>query len=98
LAAIVYEWDEDKRLANLRKHGVDFTAVEDFAWEYSITFEDTRERYAEQRWVAVGPLGSALHVVVFTEPEDGVTRIISMRRATKQEARQYAKEVLKTYH
>lgn len=94
----MYEWDEDKRLVNLRKHGVDVALVEDFAWEHSITFEDTRERYAEQRWVAVGPLGSALHVVVFTDPEDGVTRIISMRRATKQEARQYAKEVLETYH
>jgi len=98
LAAIVYEWDEDKRLVNLRKHGVDFAAVEDFAWEYSITFEDTRERYPERRWVAFGPLGDAVHVVVFTEPEDGVTRIISMRRATKRETRFYAKEVRRTHH
>jgi uncharacterized DUF497 family protein len=86
----VYEWDEAKRLANLRKHGVEFVSVEAFDWDQAVTFEDTRDRYHEQRWVAFGDMIFAL---VFTEPEDGVTRVISLRRATKRERRLYAKEL-----
>jgi uncharacterized DUF497 family protein len=41
---------------NIRKHGIDFAIVEDFDWD-KVTFEDLRERYAEQRWVAFGPIG-----------------------------------------
>lgn len=39
------EWDEAKRQANLRKHGVDFERIDQFDWDQSITFEDRRERY-----------------------------------------------------
>jgi uncharacterized DUF497 family protein len=34
----VYEWDEAKRLANQRKHGVDFSSVEAFDWDQAVTF------------------------------------------------------------
>lgn len=94
----MYEWDEAKRQVNLRKHGVDFAIVEDFAWEHSIVFEDLRERYPEQRWVAVGPIGDIVFALVFTEPEESVTRVISLRRATKGERRLYAKEIQQARH
>ena len=94
----MYEWDEAKRQGNLRKHGVDFDEVEGFDWSLSIVFEDRRERYLEQRWVAFGPIGDVLHSLVFTEPEDGVTRVISLRRATKRETRLYAKEIRAAHH
>ena len=86
----MYEWDEAKRLANLRKHGVDFVSVEACQ---AVTFEDTRDRYHEHRWVAFGPIGDMIFALVFTEPEDGVTRVISLRRATKPERKLYAKEL-----
>ena len=89
----MYEWDEAKRLANLRKHGVDFASVEAFDWDQAVTFEDIRDRYHEHRWVAFGPIGDMIFALVFTEPEDGVTRVISLRRATKRERRLYAKEL-----
>ena len=94
----MYEWDEAKRQGNLRKHGVDFGEVEGFDWSRSIMFEDRRERYLEQRWVAFGPIGDAIYVLVFTEPEDGVTRVISLRQATKREKRLYAKEIRAAHH
>lgn len=81
----MYEWNEAKRQANLRKHGVDFTEVEGFLWDDAVVFEDRRERYLEQRWVAFGPIGNKIHVLVFSEPEDGVTRVISLRHATRRE-------------
>ena len=90
----MHEWDEAERLANLRKHGVDFVSVEAFFyWDPAITFEDTCDRYNEHKWVAFGPIGDMIFALVFTEPEDGVTRVISLRRATKPERRLYAKEL-----
>ena len=62
-----YGWDENKRQENLRKHGVDFTAIHSFTWEASIRWIDDREDYGEVREVAVGFIGVALHIVVFTE-------------------------------
>jgi hypothetical protein len=94
----VYQWDETKRQANLRKHGVDFALVEHFEWEHAITFEDTRERYFEQRWVTFSYIGAQIFVLVFTEPEDGVTRVISLRRATKREQRLYESNIRKESH
>ena len=94
----MYEWDEAKRQGNLRKHGVDFMEVEGFDWAFSVVFEDTRERYLEQRWVAFGPIGNMIHTLVFSEPADGVTRVISLRHATKRETRLYAKEIRKERH
>ena len=89
----MYEWDEVKRQENLRKHGVDFATVEAFDWDRAITFEDTRERYLEQRWVAFGPIGVRLFALVFTERDEDVTRVISLREATKKERKLYAQEI-----
>lgn len=89
----MYEWDETKRRENLRKHGVDFSIVEAFEWESAVIFEDMRERYDEQRWVSFGPIGSKLYALVFTERGESVTRVISLREATKRERKLYAQEI-----
>jgi uncharacterized protein len=88
----VYEWDEDKRSQNLRKHGVDFAIVEGFDWENSLIFEDTREAYLEPRWVGFGPIGDRLFALVFTMRGD-ITRVISLREATRRERRLYVQEI-----
>lgn len=93
----MYEWDEAKRVANLRKHGVDFAVVEGFDWNQSIIFEDRRERYAEQRWVAFGPIGGTLYALVFTERADDITRLISLREATRKERKLYVQEIDPAY-
>jgi len=89
----MYEWDEAKREENRRKHGVDFAIVQDFRWENAITFEDLREDYGEQRWVAFGPIGDRLYALVFTERPNDVTRVISLREATKRERKLYVQEI-----
>ena len=63
----MYEWDEAKRLVNLRKHGVDFEMVEGFEWQRSITYEDTLKGYGEQRQISIGPVGLTLYVLIWTE-------------------------------
>ena len=89
----MYEWDEAKRRENLRKHGIDFALVEAFEWESAIVFEDTRERYLEQRWVAFAPIGAKLYALVFSVRGEDVTRVISLREATKRERKRYAEEI-----
>ena len=44
-----FEWDEAKRLANLRKHGIDFVDVPAVFDEDIVTVEDDRYNYGEQR-------------------------------------------------
>lgn len=84
----VVQWDEDKATANLRKHRVDFadaaTVLED---EAALTLSD--DHAEEERWVTLGmdALGRVL-VVAYTWRDDEV-RLISARKATRTERRQY---------
>ena len=83
------DWDPRKATINLRKHGVDFadaaTVLHD---EQAITIPDEGSD-EEERFVTLGmdALGRIL-VVVYTWPED-CPRLISARRATPRERRQY---------
>ena len=82
------EWDEAKRRGNLAKHRIDFTAIEDFEWETAVI--EPSDRDGETRWAATGYIGDRLHWVVYTE-RDSIRRIISLRKATPKERRDYAK-------
>ena len=85
-----FTWDETKRRLNLKKHGIDFVrAFQVFADPASVHDEDTTERYAEQRFRAIGVASGSLLTVIYTEPGE-LTRIISARNATKREKKFYA--------
>ncbi len=79
-----YTWHEIKRQINLNKHGLDFAESEKVFAGPTFTFEDDREIYEEQRWVTLGLLGDKVAVIVHTETKEEI-RIISMRKATKNE-------------
>lgn len=87
-----YEWDEAKRLANLRKHGVDFIDVPAVLDGDIVTVEDNRYDYGEERFVTFGLLQGRVIAVVHTELEDCI-RIISARKATKYEQRIYFQQL-----
>ncbi|MCA1994778.1 BrnT family toxin [Leptodesmis sichuanensis] len=87
-----YEWDEAKRLANLRKHGIDFIDVPAIFGGDTVTVEDDRYSYGEQRFITFGLLQGRVIAVVHTERED-YTRIISARKATKYEQRAYFEQL-----
>ena len=81
-----FDWDERKSELNLAKHGIDFEdAVEIF---YGAIILHRSDRYNEERWIAIGSLGDRLIAVVFTRRAE-VIRIISARRARKNEEREY---------
>jgi hypothetical protein len=84
----VVEWDPEKATQNLKKHGVDFadaaTVLND---ELAVTIQDESED--EERWVTMGmdALGRVLVVTYAWRAEQ--PRIISARKATRSERRQY---------
>lgn len=87
-------WDEKKRLANIRAHGLDFVGCEAIWDGFTVIREDMRERYTEQRLVTFGRLNRQIVVLVYTERRRG-PHIISLRRAEKYEARYYIAEAKK---
>jgi uncharacterized DUF497 family protein len=74
---VQFEWDEDKREVNIRKHGIDFGDVRDIFHHPMMAFMDNHDSYGEARWHAIGWLETMLGVVVYTERVGDVIRIIS---------------------
>ena len=80
-----YSFDPAKQASNLKKHGLDLSdAPQVIESGQTVTFEDHRFGYGEQRFVTLGPLRDTLVVIVTAESEDHV-RIISMRKADRHE-------------
>ena len=72
-----FEWDEEKDLINLKKHGISFeTAAYVFQDEYYIEMYDFEHSIEEDRYIAIGMVGEAI-------------RLISARIATERERRLY---------
>jgi uncharacterized DUF497 family protein len=83
-----FEWNEDKRLSNINKHQIDFIGSEILFDGYTVTIEDDRHSYGDQRFVTFGNLHNRIVAVVHTETPEAI-RIISIRKATKNEIRGY---------
>lgn len=86
----VFEWDDDKALTNLQKHGISFEEARGvFEDPYAITIEDDIHSEFEQRSVTIGlSLVSRVLIVVHTDRGHAI-RIISARKATPSERAQY---------
>jgi uncharacterized DUF497 family protein len=83
-----YTWDEAKRDSNLRKHGLDFADAPAVLEGDSYTAEDTSLQYSERRYNAIGEFHNIVVSVTYTEQNDEI-RIISFRRASRQETRDF---------
>lgn len=85
------EWDPRKSERNLEKHGI---SVEEAA-QLLLGTADSMEAFdrahsdEEDRFVAMGPIARGVIVVVFTERDDEIVRIIGAREATRSEERKY---------
>ena len=78
-------FDPVKRASNTKKLGYDLADAQKVIESgQTVTFEDHRFNYPEERFVTLGPLGDTLVVVVTAETEDDI-RIISMRKADRHE-------------
>jgi uncharacterized protein len=83
-----FEWDPRKAAVNLRKHGVSFEdALSVFSDERARLIDDPDHSEDEQRFLLLG-LSSTLRLLVVAHcyrEAGGVVRIISARKATREE-------------
>jgi uncharacterized protein len=81
------------RRANLRKHGIDFMDAERIFHGSTLTAEDRHDAYGERRFLAPRLLEDQVVPVAHTERGENI-RIISVRKATKNEARSYFSQIV----
>jgi uncharacterized DUF497 family protein len=81
---ISISFDPAKSQRNEAERGLAFSLAEDFDWSTALVVEDMRTDYGERRFQAVGMIGEALHMLVFT-PRGGAVHVISLRRANQRE-------------
>ena len=86
-----FEWDDAKAEANLAKHGVSFPlAVQVFDDPNAI--EDLDPNPGEERWRIIGTAEGRILFVVYKELADARIRLVSARKATKNEQKRYFEE------
>jgi uncharacterized protein len=89
---IEFDWDATKAASNLKKHGVSFEEAQSvFYDEFAVQFYDEPHSFQEERFLMLGmSSGAQLLLVCHCERDGGgVIRIISARKATKQESSFY---------
>ena len=87
------EFDPKKAASNLRKHGIGFEEASSCLYDcFALGMEDSLA-HEENRWVLTGVSDKLRHLTVVYTLRSGKIRIISARKATKREIRDYAKRV-----
>jgi uncharacterized protein len=97
MAAFLYEfeWDSVKASANLNKHGLDFErAATVFLDPLAVTIPDDEHSETEVRWITLGKdargqYALVIHTFEWLTDERGRVRLISARRPTTAEIRDY---------
>jgi uncharacterized DUF497 family protein len=89
---MIFEWDAVKNKINIKKHGIDFNDAKLIFDGLTLTVEDDRFDYSEKRYITFGLLIEQVISVVHTESVKKIS-IISARKATKNEQKEYFKQV-----
>ena len=87
-----FEWDDQKAAHNFAKHGVSFEEASSvFNDPFYIDFYDPEHSEEENRFLITGEADEERHLIVaYTERKNSI-RIISARRMTRKERREYEK-------
>lgn len=89
---ITFEWDEKKNRSNMMKHGINFEEAKSvFFDEHARLIDDPDHSEQEDRFIILGFSVSARLLVVCHcyRGKDQIIRIVSARKATKQESVNY---------
>ncbi|MCG5057010.1 MAG: BrnT family toxin [Limnoraphis sp. WC205] len=89
---ISFQWDEQKNKINQQKHGISFEEAESvFLDDYAVQFWDENHSEDEERFLLLG-LSSKMRILLVVHcfrEEEAIIRIISARKATKNESKEY---------
>ena len=91
LCSVRFEWDDAKDLLNREKHGISFVEARrlfESGDDYLEIF-DSEHSVFEDRFIAIGPIERGLVVIVYTEREEDIIRIIGARWANNREQSLY---------
>ena len=93
---MIFDWDSKKNSENINNHGISFEQSQEvFLDPLHLSILDERFSCFEERWITMGATQAGDVLVVahlyFVEEPGERLRIISARRATPQERRQYEK-------
>jgi hypothetical protein len=94
MSELRFEWDHAKAVANRRKHRISFEEAESiFLDESAVLIDDPDHSRTEERFLLIG-LSSTLRVLTVSHcyrKDDDVIRIISARKATRNERETYGR-------
>ncbi len=90
---MIFEWDDQKAVANIEKHGVSFgEATEVFYDPNALEDYDPAHSDVEARFFMIGLSSRGLLYVIYAERAADTVRIISARKADKVERKNYERE------
>ena len=90
---MLFERDDRKCRKNIDKHGVDFSDGVQMFSSPMLVMSDRRQSYGEPRHIGIGFIRGRVMVMVYTEREGNVIRIISLRKANKREQTKFKKAI-----
>ena len=89
---ITFEWDENKNNVNKKKHKISFEEAKSVFYDSNaLLISDPEHSYDEERFILLG-LSKNLNLLIVCHCyrcSESVIRIISARKATKNETKQY---------
>lgn len=85
----MYEWDENKNLQNVEKHGIDFETAQQIFSGRVMMLNKTSKNYGEVRYTSIGEIKSVAVIAVIHTDRAGKMRLISARPASRKERRLY---------
>lgn len=93
---MIFERDDTKNRTNIAKHGIDFVLACRIFNDFTFEVEDTRFDYGEKRFLTLGRVDRIAVLVVVHTDREGKCRIISARKANKQERARYEQAMQET--
>jgi uncharacterized DUF497 family protein len=89
---LTFEWDERKNRANQRKHGVSFEEARSvFHDQAAVEYYDDEHTEWEDRFLLLG-VSAKLRILLVCHcmrEDEGIIRIISARKASRQQQQEY---------
>ena len=84
---MLFEWDDNKNMKNIEKHGIDFNdAITIFDDDNRVEVSDDRNNYGEERIQVIGEAKPGVLMAVYTwRKHNSSRRMISARTASKKE-------------
>jgi uncharacterized DUF497 family protein len=83
-----FEWDEQKRLSNIEKHGIDFI-IATHVFDGRLRLDFASPRAGEHRVLSIAELNGTIVALAWTRRGADTIRIISARRARREEEEKY---------